>query len=67
MRSNNIGTSYCVYILRNKEEFVNDIVNVGYELIDSWVNEEKRCEIPFYPNHSVDGYHGFMFKKTALN
>ena len=60
---NNIGTSYCVYVLRNEKRFIRDIEEAGYELIDKWRNEGKKCTIPFYPEHSIDGYRGLYFRK----
>ncbi|MBL6990564.1 MAG: methyltransferase, TIGR04325 family [Bacteriovoracaceae bacterium] len=60
---NNIITAYCVYILRNEQEFISGIVDAGYSLVDKWVNEGKRCEIPFYPEHSIEGYRGLYFTK----
>ena len=58
---NNIGTSYCVYVLRNENKFIKDIEEAGYELVDKWRNEGKKCEIPFHPEHSIDGYRGLYF------
>jgi putative methyltransferase (TIGR04325 family) len=59
---NNIGTSYCVYVLRNEDKLIKDIEDAGYELVDKWRNEGKKCTIPFFPEHSIDGYRGLYFK-----
>jgi putative methyltransferase (TIGR04325 family) len=59
---NNIGTSYCVYVLRNEKKFIKDIEDAGYELIDKWRNEGKKCTIPFFPEHSIDSYTGLYFR-----
>ena len=59
---NNIGTSYCVYVLRNEKKFIKDIEDAGYKLVDKWRNEGKKCEIPFYPDNSIDGYRGLYFR-----
>lgn len=61
---NNIGTAYCVYVLRNEEEFIKSISDAGYKLVDQWINEGKRCEIPFYPDHSIEGYRGIYFTRN---
>lgn len=60
---NNIGTAFCVYVLRNENKFIKDIQDQGYQLVDKWINEGKRCEIPFYPEHSIEGYKGLYFKR----
>jgi hypothetical protein len=31
-------------------------------MVDHWNNPDKSCPIPFYPEHSLDGYHGFYFR-----
>ena len=34
---------------------------LGYRLVDQWRNAEKRCEIAFEPEHSLDHYRGYHF------
>ncbi len=59
---NHIGTTVCPYIIRNEEQFFNEVVAEGYELVDKWVSPNKVCEIPFYDEYSVRGYTGHLFK-----
>lgn len=59
---NHIGTAATVYILRNRNEFINGILEAGYELVDDWRNEAKKCELPFNEEYSIYGYSGLYFK-----
>lgn len=59
---NNIGAVFCPYHVFNKAELIASMRALGYECVDIWKNEEKRCAIPFYPEHSLDAYHGFYFR-----
>jgi hypothetical protein len=34
-------------------------------MVDSWENPDKKCEIPFHPEHSLERYHGFYFRRAA--
>jgi putative methyltransferase (TIGR04325 family) len=60
----NIGFSFCPYHIFKKEEFVNSVKNLGYEIVDKWENPEKKCKIPFHEQHSLEHYSGFYFSLT---
>ena len=57
----NIKFSFCPYFIHNRTEFINEILDLGYELIDSW-KDNRTCSIPFHPECFVNGYHGFYFR-----
>jgi len=59
---NHIGTTVCPYIIRNEDQFIEGILNQGYELVDKWLSPNKVCEIPFFEDYSVRGYSGHLFK-----
>lgn len=59
---NHIGTTVCPYIIRNEEQFLSEILDQGYDLLDKWVSPNKVCEIPFFDDYSVRGYTGHLFK-----
>lgn len=59
---NNIGTAFCVYVLRNDQEFIKSFEHLGYSVKDRWNIPGKFCEIPFYPKHSIDGYKGILLE-----
>ena len=61
-----IGSSYCPYYLRKENEFISGLQAIGYELVDSWKNEEKKCNIAFEPNRSLSYYSGAFFILTNL-
>ena len=60
-----VGTAFCPYRITRISEFLQSLELLQYRLIDSWENPEKKCEIPFYPNRSLDRYFGFYFKRTV--
>ncbi|MFT6070476.1 MAG: putative methyltransferase (TIGR04325 family) [Bacteriovoracaceae bacterium] len=59
---NNIGTAFCVYVLRNDKEFIASFEALGYTVKDRWNIPGKICEIPFYPNYSIEGYKGILLE-----
>lgn len=59
---NCIGSSYCAYMIRNRKEFSSEMEAIGYELVDSWKNPNKRCIIPFHDDHSIHSYMGMYFR-----
>lgn len=58
-----IGTAFCPYRVESSGEFLSRFRALGYEIVDTWENPDKRCEIPFHPDHSLDRYHGFLFRR----
>lgn len=63
---NSIGTSFCPYYVRKEEDFLNGMSSLGYEVLDIWNNEEKKCTIAFEPERSLRFYRGAVFKlKTS--
>jgi len=62
---NNVGTAICPYRVANEAEFVASMSALGYETVDTWTNPEKRCSIPLHPDHSVEGYRGFYFRRRS--
>jgi putative methyltransferase (TIGR04325 family) len=57
----NLTHSYVPYKIQNRSEFIKGILDLGYKLVDSW-HDQRTCSVPFYPAHSVNGYHGFYFR-----
>jgi putative methyltransferase (TIGR04325 family) len=61
-----LGTAYCPYYIFNRKQFVDSITAAGYELVDSWLNDDLSCHIPLQAQHSVNAYSGFYFRKMDL-
>lgn len=57
-----IGTSFCPYYLRNEADFISGLSEIGYQLIEVWSNEEKKCNIAFEKERSLDFYRGMIFQ-----
>jgi putative methyltransferase (TIGR04325 family) len=60
-----IGTAFCPYRVTSVGEFLKGLDALGYKLVDQWENPDKKCEIPFHPEYSLDHYHGFYFRLDA--
>jgi putative methyltransferase (TIGR04325 family) len=63
----NIGSVFCPYQIFNKQLFLESLHEIGYKLVDIWENPEKTCQIPFYPNNSLDKYWGAYFTLENLD
>ncbi len=57
----NMGTAFCPYHLFNRQALVGALEALGYSLVDEWSSPDVACEIPFYPQHSINAYSGFYF------
>jgi putative methyltransferase (TIGR04325 family) len=58
-----IGAAFCPYRITAILDFTKSFEALGYKMIDHWNNPDKSCPIPFYAEHSLDGYHGFYFRQ----
>jgi putative methyltransferase (TIGR04325 family) len=58
----NIGPSICPYRIFNRDEFVQSICGLGYELVDWWLAPDLSCRIPFHPSRTVHTYSGLYFR-----
>jgi putative methyltransferase (TIGR04325 family) len=61
----NTGVSCCPYRVTAEREFVDGLKTLGYVMRDRWENTDRRCDIPFYPEHSLDRYFGFYFSRVS--
>jgi putative methyltransferase (TIGR04325 family) len=59
-----VGTAFCPYRIASAESALADYQALGYTLVDTWENPEKSCLIPFHPEHSLDRYFGFYFRRS---
>ncbi len=57
----NIGYAVCPYKIQNRSEFVENLMKIGYQLIDHW-QWDRNCHIPFHPEKFVPSYRGFYFR-----
>jgi putative methyltransferase (TIGR04325 family) len=60
-----IGTAFCPYRITSVGEFLKGFDALGYKLINHWENPDKSCEIPFYPEFTLDHYNGFYFRRET--
>lgn len=58
----NIGPAFCPYKIFHKTSFIEQVEGYGYKKTAEWQNPEKRCQIPFHEQYSLEGYRGFLFQ-----
>jgi putative methyltransferase (TIGR04325 family) len=63
---NNIGTAICPYHIFNKNEFESFFIKKGYQMLDSWCNEGKTCDVSYSTQKEVS-YYGWAFKRMEEN
>ena len=56
------GRALHPYRIFNRDEFLREVTDLGYHLVDDWVNREQHCEIPFTRGRDIDAYSGFYFR-----
>lgn len=57
-----IDAAFCPYHIQNKTTFFRDMKALGYELLDTWENLEKRCDLKFEEKYSKIRYYGAAFR-----
>jgi putative methyltransferase (TIGR04325 family) len=60
----NGGRVFYPQFVFNKEEFIDCLVEIGYELVDIWKDRTDRCWIPFPEEKSIPFYTGLYLKLT---
>ncbi len=60
-----VGTAFCPYRITATAEFLKGYDDLGYALVDTWENPDKKCEIPFHADRSLERYHGFYFRRKG--
>ena len=58
-----VGIANCPYRVSALGAFIDEFVAAGYRMVDHWSTTERHMRIPFEPDHSIDRYHGFCFRR----
>ncbi len=58
--------SYVPFKIQNRTKFINDLLGLGYELVDTW-QQDRQCFIPFHPERFVEAFHGFYFRHRSVS
>jgi putative methyltransferase (TIGR04325 family) len=61
----NMGPALAPYRIANRDEFLQSMTDLNYELVDSWENPEFGSYIPFYPDHSVRAFSGMYLRQKS--
>lgn len=59
-----VGAALVPYQLFNKDHLIQRFADLNYELIDSWLNHNVDCWIPFQEDHGIPAYSGFYFRRV---
>jgi putative methyltransferase (TIGR04325 family) len=55
------GRAFHAYQIYNRATFVDEVIALGYRVVDDWTNREQHCEIPFTRGRDIDAYSGYYF------
>jgi putative methyltransferase (TIGR04325 family) len=58
----NTHHSYNPYRVFDRQRFVDSLLGIGYELVDSWEDPGLSCRVPYRPGHSVGRYTGLYLR-----
>jgi putative methyltransferase (TIGR04325 family) len=58
----NGGKVFYPQYIYNRNNFIQDLERIDYELVDCWENQGDSCIIPFHLDKLVKCYSGFYFK-----
>lgn len=58
----NGGKAFYPSYVFNKNDFINSLNRIGYDLVDLWENRYFYCLIPSHPEKSGAFFHGLYFK-----
>jgi len=61
------GTYRLACMLHNRNDLIQGLGALGYELVDSWEIRERSVTIPCYPDRSARSYSGLFFELRASN
>ncbi|MGX1788607.1 methyltransferase, TIGR04325 family [Bosea sp. NPDC055332] len=53
--------SFCPYSVPSRTSFIDCLVALGYELVDSW-EKPRSLDVPFHPECHVETYSGLYFR-----
>lgn len=59
----NIGFGFAPVRVWNRANFQRDLMELGYELVDSWQVPERQLQLPFHPDRSFMNFTGFYFRR----
>jgi len=62
-----MGPALAPYRIANREEFLQSMADLDYELVDSWENPEFGCYIPFYPDQSLRAFSGMYLRQKSAS
>lgn len=60
----NMGKAVLPYRVMAKPQFVSEMQQLGYELVDQWQSKERHLRVPFEPDCTLDHYAGFYFQRV---
>jgi len=59
------GAAFCPYHLLNRRQFDATFEDLGFRRVDSWLNYDLNCYIPFYPEYTIPTYSGYYFVRET--
>lgn len=60
------GFCVCPYHVFNRRQFVSEMKELGYSIVDDWDCPESSLSIRFRPRTRLNAYHGYYFSRSAV-
>lgn len=61
---NSFGTSFAPYKIQNEAEFEQEMLDVGYRVLDRWKNPGRACHVPFQTERKDFRYLGMRLERA---
>lgn len=61
----NAGVCLCPALVYNKEEFLEELRNLGYVMRDLWEDPSRSCVIPYAPEKSFTFFYGLFLEQVS--
>lgn len=61
----NLGIAICPYLVDSAPALIDDMAELGYQVVDHWQLHERTLRIPFHDDAAIDCYHGYCFEYRA--
>lgn len=60
------GRAFHAYRIYNRAALVQSVVDLGYRVVDDWMNREQSCAVPFTRGREIEAYSGYYFVRDDV-
>jgi putative methyltransferase (TIGR04325 family) len=59
----NGGVNFIAQKVFNRDQFLGEFRELGYQLVDEWIDNSRSCRVPFHPELDVPTFRGIYMSK----